>query len=52
MATDFRAFLVTVGLYGAVCVFIVVFFGLFRRSTVAYKFYNPARLASRCMPCT
>lgn len=43
MTTDFRAFLVSAGLYGAVCLLILLFFGIFRRSKVAYKFYNPAR---------
>ena len=41
--TDFREFLTSALLYGVVCLTLIVFFGLFRRSGVAYKFYNPAR---------
>ena len=43
MATDLEGFSVTLGLYAAICLLVVLFFGFLRRSKVAYKFYNPAR---------
>ena len=43
MAAEFTTFLTTYALYLVLCTIILLFFGIFRRSKVAYKFYNPAR---------
>ena len=50
--TDGKAFGITVGLDLAICLLIIFFFGLFRRSRVAYKFYSPARCACRERLCS
>ena len=43
MVADGRAFGVSLGIYSAVCVGCLLFFGAFRKTRICKKFYAPKR---------